>query len=256
LCCGIVEQTRNGIWQYDEHTIEPKVPIFNVAASRLKLERESPLIGAAVVFNVRFLIEQLGKSLNRYKTLVVGYGSTGSHVAKALRDESVDTVVFDQIADRRQQAIADGFTSAESLAALLHDRHLIIGCTGQVPFQFKEILKIRHGAVFVNASSKRHQINYEELDKLTDSRTPQEKYGYGHRRRLLNGHDLVILANGYPVNFVGESVPDQEIAFVLVLLCECAIHLARGAGTLQPGILEVPDELQRRIEACHDSLSA
>lgn len=255
ICCGIVEQTRNGIWQYGEQKIEPKVPILNVAESDLKLRRESPLIGEAVVSNVRSLIEQLGKGVHRYRTLVVGYGSTGSHVARSFRQAGIDTVVFDQRPDRRQQAIADGFKSADKLADLVGDRELIIGCTGDVPFQFGEILAIGHQAVFVNASSKRREINYGELDALTDHGIPNEVIGgVGHRRRLVNGRELILLANGYPVNFVGESVPDQEIAFILALLQQGAIWLARNAGQLQPGFVEVPKELQQEIEERHDQM--
>jgi S-adenosylhomocysteine hydrolase len=253
LCCGIVEQTRNGIWQYRDQKIEPMVPILNVAESDLKLRRESPLIGDAVVSNVRTLIEQLGKSLHRYQTLVVGYGATGAHVAKSLRHANIDTVVFDQREDRRKQAIADGFRSADTLAALVADRELIIGCTGDVPFQFSEILAIGHQTVFVNASSKRREINYQELDSLTDQNVATEVLaGVGHRRRLVNGKELILLWNGYPVNFVGESVPDQEIAFILALLQQSAIWLAQNAANLRAGFVNVPEVLQKEIEARHD----
>jgi S-adenosylhomocysteine hydrolase len=254
-CCGIVEQTRNGIWQYGEQCIDLKVPIINVAESDLKLRRESPLIGEAVVTNVRSLIEQLGRGIHRYRTLIVGYGSTGSHVARSFRQTGIDTKVFDQRNDRRQQAIADRFESADTLAALVGDRELIIGCTGDVPFQFSEILAIGHQTVFVNASSKRREINYGELNALTDQDVPNEVIaGVGHRRRLVNGRELVLLANGYPVNFVGESVPDQEIAFILALLQQSALWLVQNDGNLQPGLVDVPKELQKEIEDRHDQM--
>src|SRR5262249_44915609 len=152
-------------------------------------------------------------------------------------------------------AIAAGFKSADTLAALVHDRDLIIGCTGDVPFQFQEILSIEHQAVFVNASSKRREINYAELNALTDQEVASQVVpGIGHRRRLVNGRELILLANGYPVNFVGESVPDQEIAFILALLQQSAIWLVENVGTLQPGLVDVPGELQKEIEERHDQM--
>lgn len=254
-CCGIVEQTRNGIWQYDEQNIKPKVPILNVAESELKLRLESPLIGDAVVFNVQSLISHFGKAMKRYRTLVVGYGATGSHVAKSLRKAGLDTVVFDQQRDRRTRAKADGFKSADSLAVLLPDRELIIGCTGQTPFQFKEILAIQHQTIFVNASSKRREINYQDLDPLTDPGVPKQTIPrVGHVRRLVNGREMILLADGYPVNFVGESVPDQEIGFILALLHQGAIWLAQNASKQSAGFVKVPEDLQKEVEARHNQL--
>lgn len=252
LCRGIVEQTRNGIWQYRDQNITPQVPVLNVAESDLKLRRESPLIGDAVVFNVRSLINYYGKNLDRYRTLVVGYGATGSYVAKSLRQAGVNTAVFDLREENRQTAAADKFKTGDSLAELVTDRQLIIGCTGAEPFQFEEILAIPHQAIFVNASSKRREINHEELARLTGRAAAKVIPGVGHVYRLVNGKELILLANGYPVNFVGESVPDQEIAFVMALMQQSAILLARQAASLSPGIMNIPAEVQNEIESRHD----
>jgi S-adenosylhomocysteine hydrolase len=124
---------------------------------------------------------------------------------------------------------------------------------GDVPFQFSEILAIGHQAIFVNASSKRREINYEELDRLTDRDFAGEVIaGVGHRRRLVNGRELILLAKGYPVNFVGESVPDHEIAFILAMLQQGAIWLAQNASKLSAGFVDVPADLQIQIEGRHD----
>lgn len=256
-CRGIVEQTRNGIWRYTEESIAPQVPVLNVAECDLKLRRESPLIGAAVVFNVQGLLAQLGYGIENYRALVVGFGSTGSQVASVLRKRDIDVRVFDADPSRRKTATDAGFESAEDLASLVPERSLIIGCTGAAtaPFNFAELSALRHDAVFVNASSKRRELNYDDLDSLIDNDVePEVVPGVGTRYTLLNGRALFLLANGYPVNFVGESVPDEDISFITALLHQGAVTLASDGTSLDPGFHDVPEDLQREIEERHKGL--
>lgn len=253
LCSGIVEQTRNGIWQYEHMGVmPPRVPVLDVAQCDLKIDKESPLIGEAVVSNIKNLIERLGRGINRYRALIVGFGATGQAISRAFKDAGIDTVVFDQDEQRRKDAVDQGFVTGDELAGLVRDRTLIVGCTGKEPFQLGELSAIGHQTVFVNASSKRREINYAELNRLTKTET--QIADVGHERELVNGKKLVLLGNGFPVNFVGDSVPDHEIGFILTLLQQGALHIVREHGNLAPGFVEVPKELQQEIEQRHNQL--
>lgn len=253
LFTGIVEQTANGIWQYSEQKIDLKLPVMNVAESVLKKDRESPLIGKAVVHNIDVLLRVRGWGLDRYKPLVIGYGATGSRVAQALRKQGVEPVVFDEVRERRERVVSDGFSTGEVLKDLIRGRNLIIGCTGKTALNMAELTAAEHGAVFANASSKRREINYDDLKTISKNRD-WKKLGWAAEIELITGRSLYLLADGYPVNFVGESVEDEEISFIYSLLIESGLYLL-GATGVAPGLVVVPDDIQQRIAALHDSLN-
>jgi len=255
-CAGIVEQTRNGVWQYQETEVELGVPLLNVAESRLKIESESPLIGEAVVDNVRELLHNYGYRLANFRPLVVGYGSTGSEVAKTLLKHVENVAVFDEREERRRQAAEDGFAVSDGLSDLLRDHNLIIACTGAAtpPFQLDELTALEHDAVFANASSKRREIDYEQLAKLTREGGIEHIPGVGTRYTLVTDRSFLLLADGYPVNFVGESVPDEDISFIPALLYKTACFVAENDGNLAAGIQDVPEELQEEIRHLHQAL--
>src|SRR3712207_1867239 len=112
LCDGIVEQTTNGIrvgqdWERKARAGGKLLPfpIVNVAETALKLRDESPLIGRAIVFNLKHILRSYEHwDLPGKNALVVGYGSVGAEVAKALRSEGANVVVFDFKRDRKKAA--------------------------------------------------------------------------------------------------------------------------------------------------------
>jgi S-adenosylhomocysteine hydrolase len=255
---GIVEQTANGIYQYEANEaagleeVTPSVPVVNVAESDLKKELESPLIGDAVVKNVSDLVGLLGYSIRNLKAVVLGYGATGSRVAATLRGVlNSPPRIFDTDATRRDEAQAAGFEVAGDVGVACDGADLIIGCTGRTSLSGEVLLALRNDCYFANGSSKRLELEWEALSALIASTEPLP-HGAGARVTLRNGRILTLLANGYPVNFFGESVPDEEIAFVYGLLLRSALLILEGG--LTPGFQDVPSQIQEEIRKDHLNL--
>lgn len=258
LVAGIVEQTQNGIWQYDADEdagkagVDPAVPVVSVATSELKKTLESPLIGDAIYLHVAELVGRTGIGLSHLRTLILGYGATGSRVAQRFKQNQPHNPpqVFDQQEERRKEAEDSGFDVPASLADGCAQAQLIIGCTGRDNVLSGSLLLSLGDAYFANGSSKRKEINWRALEGLqvTTEMLPRSA---GRRVILSSGHQLTLLADGFPVNFVGESesVPDEEIAFVYGLLLQGALLVLRGE--LGAGFHEVPDEVQTTIRNDH-----
>ncbi len=99
----------------------------------------------------------------------------------------------------------------------------------------------------VNATSKRREINYQDLDSLTVSR--EVKKGFGIKYKTTLGKDIWLLANGYPVNFFdSESVPDKDIQFVPALLFKAAALLFDKKYSVKLKVHIIPARLQDEIK--------
>lgn len=251
---GAVEQTANGIWVYQEIPARKRrISTMNVAECDLKKRRESPHIGDAVFRNVTRLLEADRVGVRDKQVLVIGYGATGSHVATVFKNNGARVTVFDEKRKRRSQAKAEGFEVASNIDEAIKDRFLVIGCTGKISVKINALLRASHGTYFVNASSKRLEVDHRDLKSITSS--VEQIPNVGSKYHLVTGRDLTILADGYPVNFHGkaESVPDRELQFIYGLLFGNAVHVRQSTG-LKAGIVYVPDDMQKRIEELHDAL--
>ena len=250
---GAVEQTANGIWAYKEiPENERKIATINVAESDLKKRRESPLIGQAVFMNISKLLEKVRVGIRDKRVLVVGYGATGSEVAKSFKGNGAIVSVFDSLPERLEAAKQDGFNISQDLEVDMSNQFLVIGCTGKESLHIEHLLRANYGLYIVNASSKRLEIDYSDLSSITQS--TENIPGFGTIYHLINGRKITLLANGFPVNFFNaESVPDYEIEFIYGLLFMSAVHLI-SEDNLIPGILEVPNSIQNDIEKTHNAL--
>jgi S-adenosylhomocysteine hydrolase len=252
LFIGAVEQTANGIWAYqDIPESERKLTNINVAESDLKKRRESPLIGDAVYMNVSRLLDNVAKVSARDRdVLIVGFGSTGSRVAELFSKNGAKVTIYDQIESRREEARGAGFTVADDLDSAIKGKFLVVGCTGKVSIGISSLLRADHRTIFVNASSKRLEVNHTELQNATldtDSKRGVTTY------HLVIEKDLLILANGYPVNFHDtESVPDKELQFIYGLIFAAAVYLIQNPS-LPTDIVDVPEDIQTSIESLHNA---
>ncbi|MCL4477406.1 MAG: hypothetical protein M1508_14490 [Nitrospirae bacterium] len=254
---GAVEQTANGIWRdrdLETNGIHLKIPVMNVAESKLKDTLESPLIGDAVFKSIQDVLGKRGIGVRGKEVALNGYGRTGSHIAKTFTHAGAHVTVYDKDPIKRNAARSEGFAIAEDLRDIVSgNAKIIVGATGQKNpwLSTDEILKLGHNVYFASASSKRLEINHQELKKLTKKKT--HLTGVGAKYELLTNNIVILLADGYPINFFeGESVPDIEIGFIPTLLFESAKLVV--TESLGPGIVEVPTDLQEKIAYIHGEL--
>ncbi|HEY4482043.1 MAG TPA: NAD(P)-dependent oxidoreductase, partial [Candidatus Brocadiaceae bacterium] len=203
--------------------IEYCFPIINVAESDIKSKLESQLIGKAVCKNIELLIGKEYHGLGGKKIAIMGYGRTGSTIAEELRSMGANITILDVDAINIALAKEKGYHVVDWTEELIKDSDIIIEATGKMWCNENEILEFKHGCYFLNASSKRLGINYDKFNCLIKPDSKVNLPGIGVRYTLSNDHVITLLADGYPINFfIGESVPDRKIAFILTMLFKSA----------------------------------
>lgn len=240
---GTVEQTTNGMDRTKtaiQTSDSNPLSVVNVAECESKVEIESRLVGEAVVHNIRRLLIKLGRGIRGTRALVVGYGTIGQKVAEELdRIGAVGPRIYDENEKKLAMAKSEGFETFSNLSVACEDAGLVIGCTGKLPIGRGELLSLKQGTVVVNASSKRREIDYSELDSLAQQGDLIEGVA---REWVFSSREKKIfaLADGFPVNFFdAESIPDEEIQFVPTFLLEGLVQLLQGS--LDQGIHEFGD---------------
>ncbi len=235
-CYGAVEQTTQGVWRDKE--IELRIPVLTIASSELKKVLEAPEVGNAVVRNIQELLSQRGEFIRGRNVSLIGYGTIGSEIAKALQNNRAVVIgVADINPINLITARFDGFYT-DSRMNLVTRSNIIIGATGRCSIGKKAISKIAErgkDVVLVNASSKRMEIDVDALEELKEIKTATE---IGTEYQMPEGNKILLLADGYPVNFYGgsESIPDGIMDVILTELFLCAKKLVNEDSS--PGIYE------------------
>jgi adenosylhomocysteinase len=247
-CVGAVEQTTRGIRQDIEHDL--RIPVISIPDCELKRKFEGPYAGRSVVANIENLLGGPG-SLSGITAGVIGYGTVGQSVANELRSIGTSVIVFDKDPIKMLIARANGFRCAGGLIDLASSCKLIIGATGDTSITRSMFLHLNHGCKLVSASSRRIEIDIPQLEAVAISRRKIE--GFGTEYTLLNGRTIILLADGFPINFYGdaEGIPDRMISIVLALIFRGAVKLVSAhlkGAPLKPGLhLGIGTDLEAEI---------
>lgn len=233
-CLGAVEQTRNGIWAYQDQIpwYERKIPVCSVADARIKLELESRWIGKAIYKNISdFLPKCTLLPKTGDKALVLGLGSTGRQIAKAFNNNGWDVTGYDKSATARAIARGDNISvlSPPSVSPweLVKGKRLVIGATGKDnAIDANYINAMDNGTVIINASSKRKEIDWSAFAPIDAPQQIGPGYFYYFPDRYGNSRQIVVLAKGFPVNFYsGKSVDPADIELILGCLFQAAVEI-------------------------------
>jgi|GEM_PF-3295581 len=248
LFVGAVEQTTNGI-NLDKKIIENSqreilIPIISVAESKIKSDIEGPLIGRAVTKNIELIYEKTYRGIAGVNVGLIGYGTVGRAIAKSLKGREAIVNIFDKDPLVREEIKKHGFQSYLSIKRVIKKCKIIIESTGKFwtekRFEMREIIfSFTNESYFVSASSKKMGINHDEFQNLihVDEKINFPGIGVKYKLRNPNSSSITLIADGYPVNFfLGESVPDKEIAFIIAWLYKCAEILALNPGKIPSGI--------------------
>ena len=232
---GCIEQTRRGIRNI-ENTLKhletiPEVPVLSVADSELKSNFEPPIVADAVVRNIRSLLDNV--NFRGRHVAVLGYGTIGEKLAERLRNEGMLVTVYDPDSSRLLKASQAGLNIAESAVQAVRYKFLVIGSSGECTIKRDEILALSHGTYLASASSEQYEIATDELIALSGSRTtpfaPADKVAGTAYTLRKDENQVVLLANGYPINFWGmNSMPDQASDLILTLLLLSLDNVAIG----------------------------
>lgn len=206
-----VEQTRSGA-EAVRSLQQINTPVINVAESKLKLVDESPYIAKSIIDETKNRLSYLPHQpqIEDSSVLVVGMGAIGSEVAKLLKNEAKEVVIY----DLNPKASSSSIFAFEDLEAAIHRSGFIFGCVGKkwMPSNNKQLIK--EGAVLVSGSSSNTEFLGIELKNAVPVK-PLRDFEDGSLRmvhsdypvELASKGDAWILNGGFPVNFDGSVEP-------------------------------------------------
>jgi adenosylhomocysteinase len=179
--------------------------------------------------------------------VVLGYGWTGKGVALRADGLGASVVVCEVDPLRALEARMDGFEVLPAVEAAERGDVFVTVTGGRDVLRAEHFAVMKDGAVLANAGHFDVEIDLEALrgaaESVREVRPLVEQYVVGGRR-------LNLLAGGRVVNLAaaeGHPASVMDISFALQALA--AEALVRLAGTLEPGVHPVPEEVDREVAA-------
>lgn len=243
----IVEQTTRGVMHVRENeevgNLTASVPVVNVAESLPKRILEGPCIGRSVWESLNRKLTLPSSASPRSQVLVLGLGTVGLAVIRALvrvaglTPSSIWAV--DHAAEPRASARALGVEVSESVPE--SDRFkddgfdLVIGCSGHSSFSPQDAHVLAKEATLVSASSGDEELSRNSF--LAEAETIRvmrflpltgEESPHDDIVLSLNGKILTFLNSGFPINFDGRvnSVPPKYMQATRICMVAGAIQAA------------------------------
>lgn len=223
---GAVEVTKQGVWR--ARALRPlEFPVLHCAESRLK-EVEAQMAGEAVVAAVDGLMRGQGQALAGRAALVLGYGWIGRGVSRALQRRDVIVAAVDPDPLRRVQARLEGVLTP-GLEQWLPQASLVVGTAGVLTVNAEVLRQLEDGTVLASGSSRDVEIDLAAL--RAGARSTHELAPHVRAYEMRDGRTLYLLNEGYPVNFIHGSVPDEVVELIFAEV----LALVHRVATRPPG---------------------
>lgn len=190
-----IEQTSSGYEALKSMSLE--FPVINVARTSTKLRLESPMIAKAAV-------DRLFMSLKSHKpagkALILGGGAIGLAVKQQLAECEILADIYD---------IKD---SKKNLSDILGNYTLILGCTGKtsIPKEYHRYFAPKTVLASISSSDREFDAVYLRM-KVPETRNCHKD---------LEIDNLLLVRNGFPVNFDGEreNIDPELIQLTIALM--------------------------------------
>jgi S-adenosylhomocysteine hydrolase len=246
----VVEQTTRGITEVAALS-RCRVPVVDVARSLLK-RHESTKIGEEVsAAAARWLARLSMPGVHGRPVLVVGFGMIGRGVAARLSARGASVTVYEVAADKREEARHGGLRVEEDWGRALEEKHLVVGCTGQRIIGRDDLPRLSHETVLASASSRNVEIDMRLGTEPGVSQQVIATAGPGDDRYWTwlwrtRDRDLVVLHNGFPLNFDGavETGTPESIQQTRAIML---LGAAQAAQSHEPGLLPLDPGRQQAL---------
>ncbi|MEM3402479.1 MAG: adenosylhomocysteinase [Candidatus Hadarchaeales archaeon] len=182
------------------------------------------------------------------KIVVVGFGFVGRGIAFRARGLGARVAVVETDPIKALEAVMEGFDVLPmKKAAAIGD--IFITATGNInTIKGEDMKRMKDGAILCNAGHFNVEIDIPALNRLSFSR--REVLPDIQEFRLKDGRRLYLLSEGRLVNLAGERslghpMEIMDMSFSLQALA--VAHLVKNGRSLQPGVYEVPQEIDRKV---------
>lgn len=178
--------------------------------------------------------------------VVSGYGWCGKGVALRAKGLGAKVIVTEVNPVRALEAVMDGYeVMPMAEAARIGDIFVsVTGCKDIITLEHFNLMK--DGAILSNAGHFNVEIDMEALERCAD-----ETYEARHNidaYKLPNGRTIYVIAQGRLVNLAAaDGHPAEIMDMSFAVQAMSAAYLARTKGTLQPGVVSVPAEIDHDI---------
>ena len=178
--------------------------------------------------------------------VVSGYGWCGKGVALRAKGLGAKVIVTEVDPVRALEAVMDGYeVMPMAEAARIGDIFVsVTGCKDIITLEHFNLMK--DGAILCNAGHFNVEIDMEALERCAD-----ETYEARHNidaYKLPNGRTIHVIAQGRLVNLAAaDGHPAEIMDMSFAVQAMSAAYLARTKGTLQPGVVSVPAEIDHDI---------
>ncbi len=228
---GVVEQTTSGIWKLEPFS-DLRVPVFSVAESDLKATVEAHGVAQAALTSLRRLLPH--EKFDGRTAVVVGFGRIGNALAEILRRHNVEVHIVDEAPAMQVAARERGFQAHADLRTLLQQiaPRYVFACARPGAVDRDSLRAISCDCALISVTSRDEAFDKDALAELFTA----EPLGSLGTRYTLDGRSLLLVADGFPVNFhFAESMPNQQSDLVMASLLLGAISLAQAQLAWPPG---------------------
>lgn len=192
------------------------------------------------------LMRSCGLLLASKAAVVAGYGPVGRGVAARLAGLGARVIVTETDPVRALEASLDGH-AVMRMADAARRGDVFVTCTGQ-----RRVITARHagmmrdGAILANVGHFDVEIDVSGLRALA-ARSRRPRSGL-EELTLRGGRRVLLVAGGYVANLVAaEGHAPEVMALSFANQLRCIAHLARHAGSMEPGIHAIPREIDDRV---------
>lgn len=247
---GMVEQTTKGARRIQDAVDsiggELSLPVLSLPHSNVKKTIEPPHIARGVIRSIEAVLDETLGGLHR--VAVLGCGVIGLEIAKQLALQCCRVRAFDP----KPCTCGDScgrFEITDTAVQAVEDAHIVIGTSGELSISEKVINHLAHRALVVSASSDRVELDFDYLQQLAVKVKPFHHRAFhdasgqpiriGSTYRLAhNRHEVTLLNDGMPLNFIGLGGMNDRVADAILteMVVACAL-VAAGRYKGQRGIL-------------------
>lgn len=155
-----------------------------------------------VIGDMQKSLSKIGQSIKGKKVGIVGYGTIGRNIAEEAKSKGAIVSVSENNPVKLLSARSSGYDTV-SILDLVQESDLIIGATRRRSIGRAEILSLKNNAILSSVSSKRAEIDVDELEKLCTAKNATE---IGTWYKLVNGNNVFLLDTGFPQDSILRNI--------------------------------------------------
>ncbi len=178
--------------------------------------------------------------------VVCGYGWCGRGVASRARGMGAQVIVTEVSPLAALEAVMDGF-QVMPITEAAEKGDIFITVTGDINvIDEPSFARMKSGAILANSGHFDAEINLKALSAQTESQ--RNLRPFVEEYTLTDGRKIVVLAEGRLVNLgAAEGHPASVMDMSFANQALCAEYIAREHANLQPGVYEVPRDIDSDV---------